>query len=196
MFRWQAARPVAARKPVAAFSVGLYDVITMQPDEPNTPPATYAHPGYSQYTTSSSPGGVSPLVLEHLRRTKPWVTLFGVLMFVASALIFLAAFAMLAMAVVGHQVPGFTGGLSFWMGAVYFTLSILYIAPAIYLKRYASSIGRLMQCPSMNELETALAHQTAFWRFIGIMTVVTLALYAGILLIAGFAAAVGLAAGA
>jgi len=171
----------------------------MQPHQPYAPPQAYGHqayaqPGYSPYAAqapATSGGGVSPTVLEHLRRTKPWVTFFGVMMFICSAIMVLAALAMIGFAAVGSQLPGMNAAVGAGMGVAYLLLSLIYIAPALFLLRYGSSIRRLLDSNSVTELETALGHQTSFWRFTGIFAAVMLCLYAVVIVIVVIAGAAG-----
>jgi hypothetical protein len=54
-------------------------------------------------------------------------------------------------------------------------LACVYIAPGLYLARYASAIKRLNVNSTAAGLEEALKHQKSFRRFIGIVTAIGLA---------------------
>jgi hypothetical protein len=69
---------------------------------------------------------------------------------------------------VGSAIGG--GALAF----VYVVLAFVYIAPGVYLARYASAIKRLRANCNASGLEDALKHQKSFWRFAGILTAVGL----------------------
>ena len=60
--------------------------------------------------------------------------------------------------------------------------------PAIYLKRYASRITDLINLNRADMLEAALEAQKSFWKFVGIVAAITIALYiVGILVAVLFA---------
>tara|TARA_B100001123_G_scaffold254816_1_gene284267 strand:- start:1423 stop:1722 length:300 start_codon:yes stop_codon:yes gene_type:complete len=64
---------------------------------------------------------------------------------------------------------------------LYMGIGALYFYPALKLSQYASRIAILRQTRSERDLARALEEQRAFWAFCGIMTVITLALYAFLL---------------
>ncbi len=64
----------------------------------------------------------------------------------------------------------------------------MYIAPGMFLWRYASAIQSLKASATAARLEDALKHQKSFWRFLGILTAI--AVVVGILGI-GLAVVVG-----
>jgi hypothetical protein len=124
-----------------------------------------------------SAGAVTERVQQYLSQTKPWVRLISVLIFIGSAFMVIGALGMFALIAVGTATAGSTqalGGASAWAVAalMYLVMAGLYIAPGIFLSRYASAIGRLIHDRSTATLENALMHQRSFWRYIGIMTLV------------------------
>ena len=56
----------------------------------------------------------------------------------------------------------------------YVALAGVYIAPGLYLSRYANAIKRLKADSTAAGLEETLKHQKSFWRFIGILTAIGL----------------------
>jgi len=48
----------------------------------------------------------------------------------------------------------------------------------IFLNRYASRIGNLVNSNHPGDLEEALAAQKSFWRYLGILTLAMICLYA------------------
>ncbi len=117
---------------------------------------------------------VTPLMIEHLRATKPWVRFISILMFISVGFMFLAGLAMMFM-------PSPMGGRMTGMGAIgilYFVLGGLYRAPAFFLYQYASAIQDLLRGGGDVAMETALGSQKSFWRFSGILTLVIICIYA------------------
>jgi uncharacterized membrane protein (DUF485 family) len=123
---------------------------------------------------------ISADVVELLRQTKPWTRFLAVLGFVGIGLMVLAAFAMLAVGSLGRGSAGFGVG----MMLVYLIMAGLYVPPVLFLSRYASRIGDLVASRSTSDLEGALAAQKSFWRYVGILTLVMLCVYAVVIAVA------------
>ena len=128
---------------------------------------------------------VTPLMVEHLRATKPWVRLVSVVMFISVGLMFLGGVAMMFI----PSPPGMRGfGFGPLVGIFYFILGILYLFPAYFLHQYASSINDLVRGGGDSAMENALGSQKSFWRFVGILTLVIISLYALLIIFGIFAA--------
>ena len=122
---------------------------------------------------------VTPRAYEMLRNTKLWVRIMSVLMFLLAGFMLLGAGIMLLSALAQpHPDPIIA------MALFYVPLSMLYIAPAIYLWKYASYTSAF--CSSRDELnlEEALKAQKSFLKYTAITALVVIALY--LLAIAGF----------
>lgn len=116
-------------------------------------------------------GPITPLMIEHLQATKPWVRLMSIVMFISVGLIFLGAIVLL---LVPTGVPGV--GPAIAIG--YIVMGLLYLFPAYFLHRFASSIRDLELGGGDSAMETALESQKSFWKFVGILTIVVICLYA------------------
>jgi hypothetical protein len=125
---------------------------------------------------SSTLGSITPIMVAHLRATKPWARLVSMVGFVGSGLILLVGLILPFVGAFSHNVGGAVGGIA--MGIVYVLLGCLYFFPSLFLFRYASAIHRLLVTGDSESMELALSHQRSFWRFIGIATLVVLCLYA------------------
>ena len=55
---------------------------------------------------------------------------------------------------------------------LYIGMILLWLIAAVLLGKYASAIGRLRFSQSESDLATALDRQRAFWKFVGIITVI------------------------
>ncbi len=124
---------------------------------------------------------VTPLMIDHLRATKPWVRFISVILFISVGLMLLGGLAMMLM-----PSPGGLGGSSFGavFGILYILFGGLYLAPAFFLHKYASSINDFLQGGGDSAMESALESQKSFWRFVGILTLIVICIYGLILLIA------------
>lgn len=150
----------------------------MESTNPYTPPSS---PLSAPPRPGLSPEGVGSTTLDHLKGTKPWVRLFSIVGFIGSA--FLVIFGLFLMVGAGFLGEEFQGAIGVGMGVGYLLFALLYIMPSLYLWRYASSIQTLLSSRQAADLDEALKQQKSFWRFLGILTVIMLCLYA--LIIAG-----------
>ena len=74
------------------------------------------------------------------------------------------------------------------VGIIYWIVGGLYLAPAVFLYKFASAIQDLVQGGGDTAMEMALESQKSFWKFTGIVTLVVLCFYALIIIFAMFAA--------
>jgi hypothetical protein len=117
-------------------------------------------------------GPITPLMIEHLRATKPWVRFMSVILFITVVLMVLVALAMLIMP------RGMGGsGVSSLIAIVYLALAALYVVPAYFLYQFASSIRNLEKGGGDVAMEEALGSQKSFWRFVGITTLIVICIY-------------------
>jgi hypothetical protein len=138
----------------------------------------YASPATPAYSSSPSDSAVSAGALQQLAGTKPWVRFISVLMFVGAGLMVLGGIAMMfAGAAIFKNSPN-PAPLGAIVGIVYLVFAILYIYPALKLWNYASGIAILLASGSVMDLEGALNQQRSFWKFIGVMMLAVLVLYA------------------
>ena len=134
-------------------------------------PGQYGRPGMLNYSMPQMESLVfTPRAMDMLRATKPWVRLISVLIFIASA--FLIGIAVLLMTGAFAFGGMRAGAGATVVGVVYLAISCLYLAPAIYLNRYASRIGDLMRMNRADILEAALEAQKSFWKFVGILALI------------------------
>jgi hypothetical protein len=127
----------------------------------------------------SEPGGVSQRSIELLRATRPWVRFLSVVGYVAAGLTILGGIAVAVLSMSG-QGSASMGGLAL----VYVLAGGLYVVGAGLLGSYASRIRDLESSRRTESLEEALAAQTSFWKFTGVLMAIVVGLYSIILLIA------------
>jgi hypothetical protein len=132
------------------------------PYDPYAPPSA----SLDERPQATGPSAVSHAVVELLRETRPWVKLLAVLFFIG-----------LTLAAIFTAVAFVFGGGG--MNVLPLLLVIaLYTPPAVLMWRYAASIARLQEGGGQRALEEALADQKSFWKYAGILAIVTMCLYA------------------
>jgi hypothetical protein len=134
---------------------------------PYSPPQTYV-PTMAE-SPVDDPAAVPNHIVEHLRGTRPWVIFLAVVGFLGAGLMVLAGLVMFALSG--------TAKLPAWVGLIYILFSGVCLLPAIYMVRYASSIGRLLRDPRMERLGVALDSQRVYWKAVGIMCAALIAIY-------------------
>jgi hypothetical protein len=153
---------------------------------PYAPPQAAAR-GYGDIDAPLDTREVPDIVLAPLRATRPWVTFLAIVGFIGAGLLALGGLVVMGSGGMGTGSSRVTG----WIGLVYLVFGALYIFPSLHLLRFGSAIARLDRDPHMERLGAALGHQRAFWKLIGIVTAVMVALYP-IAIIGGLVAAVAL----
>ena len=143
----------------------------------------YATPSVSGYESMHAAGGlVSEAAIQQLVGTRPWVIFFAVMMFIGSGFQVLGA---LGMAMMGGRssmagsrgASPFPAGIGFAIAAVYLVLAIVYVFPGVKLVQYAGAISRLVRTRQESDLVMALDRQRSFWKLVGILMIVMMALY-------------------
>jgi hypothetical protein len=154
----------------------------------------YASPAANEVFASQSSSAVSAGVIQQLAGTKPWVRFISVLTFIGAGLMLILGLVMMLMGSVianASKNPMFTGGMGVVVAVIYIVMAA-YIYPGVKLWKYANYIGLLMSSGGVADLEMALSQQRSFWKFVGIILLVFVSLYAlifvGAIVLGGFAA--------
>jgi hypothetical protein len=166
--------------PILTPDSGLADQATI----PTTPPLTPEPPPISS-TPEVLPVNLTANAQRYLSQTGPWVRFISIMLFIGAAFMILAGVALVLMGLAGLDSStspfgsgSMPGGMAFLLGPIYVMMALLfYIVPGIFLFRYASAIKALKMTPSAPALEDALRNQKTFWRYLGIMAIVMLAIF-------------------
>lgn len=126
--------------------------------------------------------GLTPLAQQYLDQTRPWVRFISIMTFVWVGFMVMMSIGMLVFSVFGglaarnKQQFGALGNaiVTGVLSLVYVVLAFLYIAPGVYLFRYANAITHLKANGTAAALEDTLKHQKSFWRYVGILIAVSL----------------------
>jgi hypothetical protein len=118
---------------------------------------------------------LTPTAQHYLDQTKPWVRFFSIMIFIGAAFCALAGVLVVIMgALASEAVRSMPGGPL--LGLFYVALAVLYIPPGVFLSRYAGAIRSLKSNLDAQSLEDAMRHQKTFWRYVGILTIIGVAL--------------------
>jgi len=111
--------------------------------------------------------------MDMLRQTRPWVLFFAVLLWILVGIMAIFGFFVLLAAVVSIGTAR-SAGLG--AGMVLLLFAAFTIMPALYLTRYASRIGQLQTMRRPDLLEQALEAHKSFWKFLGVLTLIMIAI--------------------
>jgi hypothetical protein len=136
--------------------------------------------------------GLTPLAHQYLDQTRPWVRFMSIVVFVISGLMVLMGIALLLVSLLGGFATRQTGPSGVFGSTIvggllalfYVALAVLYVAPGMYLARYAAAIKLLKTKCEAGVLEDAIKHQKSFFRFVGTMMAIGVALIVVVLTLA------------
>jgi hypothetical protein len=118
---------------------------------------------------------VTPMAIDMLRQTSPWVRIMSILMFIGAGFMLVAAALVLAVGLLvkrrGGDVP------PMFLSCIYVPAALLYIAPAIFLWRFATHSKAFAITRHEQSLELALQAQKSFWKYVAITALIVIALY-------------------
>ncbi|MFZ2492741.1 MAG: type II secretion system protein GspG [Thermoanaerobaculia bacterium] len=126
----------------------------------------------------ASAGELSAAMLDSLAKTRPWVKFLAILGFVMVGILVLVSLGMAGYGIWLFMDGKREGAMVAGIGVLYLVMGVVYIFPSRYLWRYASSIGEAIEAPSKTHaVEAALSHQKSFWKFVGIVSLISILLY-------------------
>ncbi|WP_284652068.1 DUF5362 family protein [Flavobacterium terrisoli] len=137
------------------------------------------------------------LAIESLRVSGKWCMFLAIVGFIFIALMVVAGIGITAiMSAMPTELPndpynqmGMQNpvlGMGAWFGAIYIIFALVYFFPVYYLFNYAKGIKQALDFQNADTLAKALESLKSHHKFLGIFTIVMIALY--IVFIIGFAA--------
>jgi len=131
---------------------------------------------------------------SYLLKAAKWGKFLAILGYIISAFMFLAG---ILMSFVLGMLPEEMAPLNLpfsprVFSVIYIVIAAIYLVPVIYLNSFCNSAIKAINLSSTEQLTNSLKNLKKLFVFIGIATIVILALYSLILLVAGIAALVSL----
>ncbi len=123
--------------------------------------------------------------LGYLKETAKWATFLSVLGFIMIGLILLGGLGF-TLFMSSSAMPG-AGGF-FGFGLVYLLFLGIYIYPILKLYQFATKCKRAVSASSTALMTEALSSLKSCYKFIGILTIITLAFYMLMLILGGASA--------
>lgn len=135
------------------------------------------------FQAKAGSGEVSDALIASLARTKPWLRVVGVFMWIGVGFTLLAALFMAGSGALGNETfkktnPEWGGTMMVGLVAFYIVSGLLFIYPARRIWSCGSAIERLTRSRSLTDLQVVLETQRSFWKFVGVGFLVIAGLYA------------------
>ncbi|MCK5419526.1 MAG: hypothetical protein KAI93_13485 [Desulfobacterales bacterium] len=139
---------------------------TMGQDVPEPPKAADPNVGKNK--------AILNYIMKSLRATKPWTRLLSILGFIGTGLSILVG---LGLMVGGNLIPISPKAPPLvYLGIFYILTSVFCLVPSIWLSKYSSAIASFLKGGDSVQLGKALAYQKSFWKFVGILVLVFIAI--------------------
>ncbi len=111
-------------------------------------------------------------IMNSLRATKPWTRLLSILGFIGTGLTVLMGLGIMVgenFIPISPKAPPLA-----YLGIFYILTSVFYLIPSIWLSKYSSAIDSFLKGGDAVQLGNAIAYQKSFWKFIGILVLVSI----------------------
>ncbi|MEX6687038.1 DUF5362 family protein [Danxiaibacter flavus] len=127
---------------------------------------------------------IDTLTTSHLVSTAKWAKFISIVGFVMSALIVLVAFFAGSLLSV-FSPAGSAGYMSgSFLTVVYLIFALLFFLPNLFLFNYAGKMQQALNGNDQNALNNSFAQLKSYFRFIGIIMIVVISIYALVFLLA------------
>lgn len=121
---------------------------------------------------------VDELSSGYLKETAKWAKFLAILGFIGCGLLVLGGIALVfTMSAASMGGVAFGGMYSSAFSLIYLALAALYFFPCFYLYRFASSMQQALQAGEAIQLQTSFRNLKSCFRFIGILTIILIAVY-------------------
>jgi hypothetical protein len=117
-------------------------------------------------------------MIRSLKDASPWIRFIGILGYIGAGFLIAAGIVMaVALTVTGNtRSTGAVGFASSFMGFIYVVMGVLAFFPARFTHKFGGKIRNYLLSGAEKDLEEALKNNKSLWKFIGIMTIVYMAL--------------------
>jgi hypothetical protein len=109
----------------------------------------------------------------YLKTTATWTSFFAILSFIYVGLMALSGIVVM---LGGRFLPSSMGGAGVAIGIVYIIMAIILLIPTLYLYRSSQRTKQALINNDKIILEEAFQNMKSYWKFIGIMTIIIIAI--------------------
>lgn len=134
-------------------------------------------------------GGLDERSKAYLLETTRWTKFLAIMGFIFLGIMLLIALAMFTMGSYAYsQLSGFGGMGGYFgmgMGLLYVLIAVLYLYPIISLLKFSTNMKAGIQTNNGELITEGFRHQKNLYKFLGILTIITIALYLIVFVMAG-----------
>jgi hypothetical protein len=120
---------------------------------------------------------IHPRLIALVGETRPWVLVIAIVLVVGCGFMVLGGFGLMVMSLSGSAFGETPVPFGWALSLAYLALSAIYVAPIIYLFRFAGAAERLKRGSSSRALEDALRSNKSFWKYSALMMLGFIAVY-------------------
>ena len=122
-----------------------------------------------------------------LKETAKWAKFLSIIGFILIAIMLVfAVFATTIFELAGKMQPGMPASLGLTMTVTYLVLAIIYFFPVYYLLQFSNKMKTALSTKNDETLAKAFEMLKAHYKFIGVFTIITMSLYALLIVAAVF----------
>ncbi|KAA5534899.1 hypothetical protein F0919_09875 [Taibaiella lutea] len=135
-------------------------------------------------------GGLDERSKAYLLETTRWTKFLAIIGFIFIGLMLVVALAMFTM---GSYVSSFAGLGSYFgvgMGLLYIVIGVLYLFPILSLLKFSTNMKAGIQTSNIELITEGFRHQKNLFKFMGIMTIIVIALYLILIVVVGILGAI------
>jgi hypothetical protein len=125
-----------------------------------------------------SSGTITETMVVHLKGASPWLRFLGIIGFIGCGFLGLSGIIMLAaMPALGPELSETASRiLGRSLGAFYLVLGVAVFFPALFTYNFGARLRNFIRNNAERELELAFKYNKSYWKFSGIMTIISLAI--------------------
>jgi hypothetical protein len=122
-----------------------------------------------------------------LKETAKWAKFLSIIGFILIAIMLVfAVFATTIFELAGKMQPGMPASLGLTMTVTYLVLAIIYFFPVYYLLQFSNKMKTALSTKNDETLAKAFEMLKSHYKFIGVFTIITMSLYALLIVAAVF----------
>ena len=139
-------------------------------------------------------GVITETMINHLKAAAPWLRFAGILSYISCGfMVFFGLIIFILPSLMISFSDVFAGGIGMVGGLFYMMFAVICFFPAKFIYSFGSKIRSYVRTNVETDLEEAFRYNKSFWKFVGIMLVISLA-FMPVSIIIGIIAAVNAAA--
>jgi hypothetical protein len=124
----------------------------------------------------SSGVSLSETTMRYLRETSPWLRFIGVLGFIGCGLmIFGGIITTVVMSMFSDFTAGFGRFPPWFFLFIYIPLGVLCFFPSLFIYNFGKKLRDYQLSNSGEDLELAFKNNKSYWKFVGILSIISLA---------------------